>query len=151
MTHTQNHTQDTHENQGHSALLGLAIAGALAAGLGLFLRSEKGHEIREDISEKGRELAKGFQQKREDLQEKVSTVFGEVTDDLEGAYLEVQGKVLADLHSLKKGVQMTQEKFEDLVDKAVEDFSKERKWSEGVAKELKTNLKQDWKELKSQF
>ena len=148
MTHTATHDQDVKDTHGHP-LLGLAIAGALAAGIGLFLRSEKGHEVREDVSVKAKELASRFQQKREDLQEKVSKVFGELTDDLETSYLEVQGKILADVHSMKKGAELTRDKFDDMVDKAVDEFTKDRKWSEGVAKELKSNLKQDWKEIKS--
>jgi gas vesicle protein len=153
MTHTATHQdpalKDEEANEGHSALFGLAIAGALAAGLGLFLRSEKGHELRDDLKDKAKDLAERFQQKREDLQEKVSNVFGELTDDLETSYLEVQGKVLADVHSLKKGADLTKEKFDQMVDKAVEEYSKQRQWSEGVTKELKTNLKQDWKEIKA--
>lgn len=148
--HSQNSDHDVQES-GHSALFGLAIAGALAAGLGLFLRSEKGHEVREDVSEKAQELAKRFQQKREDLQNKVSKVFGELSDDLETSYLEVQGKVLADIHSLKKGVELTQDKFDQLVDKAVDQFSKEREWSAGVSKDLKNTLKKEWQEIKAQF
>jgi len=142
------HSTQTHD---HSTLFGLAIAGALAAGLGLFLRSEKGQEVREDLSEKAHELAQRFQQKREDLQGKVSKVFGDLSDDLETSYLEVQGKVLADIHSMKKGANLTQDKFESLVDKVVEQFSEDRKWSSSVSKELKSHLKQDWKEVKAQF
>lgn len=152
MTHTsQKHDLTLEENSGHSALFGLAIAGALAAGIGLFLQSERGQEIRAEVSEKAKEVAERFKQKREDLQAKVLDVFGELSDELESSYIEVRGKVLADLHSTKEGVKLTQDKFDEVVEEIVDQFSQKKKWSGKVAKALKTNLKLDWEEIKSQF
>lgn len=151
MTHisTQGHGQE--DEHGRGVLFGLAVATALAAGIGLFFRTEKGHEVQADVAEKAKELAGRFQEKREDLQEKVTHIFGALSDELEEAYLEVKGKVLADIHSMKKGTELTQEKFEALVDKTVEQFSQKKEWSKDVAENLKSHLKQDWKKIKAQF
>lgn len=144
-----NHINQEQDKGGHSALFGLAIAGALAAGIGLFLRSDKGHEMQEELKTRAKDVAQRFKQKREELQEKVKDVFGELSDELETTYLEVQGKVLAEVHSLKKGVELTQDKFSDLVDEAVDEYSKSREWASSVSKKLKVQLKKDWKDIQA--
>ena len=105
--------------------------------------------MQEDLKTRAKDVAHRFKQKREELQEKVTDVFGELSDDLETTYLEVQGKVLAEVHSLKKGVELTQDKFSDMVDEAVDEYAKTREWASSVSKKLKAQLKKDWKEIQA--
>lgn len=138
MTHT-----DTHK--GHPALLGLAVAAAIAAGLGMFLRSEKGEEVRDEVSDRAKKIAKRFNKSRKELQESIHDAFGEVNEDLEAKYLELQGMLMTDLDDAKD---LTQEKYDALVDKAVKKYAKGREWTEDAVAKLTRSLKRDWKNVK---
>ena len=140
-------TQTEEPKEGH-ALLGLAVAAAIATGLGLFLRSEKGEEVREELADRAKKIAKKFNATREDLQERVKDTFGELNDDLEEKYLEIQGILMVQSDELKDGVEMTKEKYEEMVDKAVKKYAKGREWTADATTKLGRNLKRDWKNFK---
>lgn len=141
MTHTEDH------KEGH-LLLGLAVTAAIATGLGIFLRSEKGEEVREEVKDRAEKIAKKFNATREELQEHVQETFGEVTDDLEEKYLEIQGILLAQADELEDGAEMSKEKYEEMVDKAVKKYAKGREWTKDALENLERTLKRDWKNFK---
>ncbi len=138
MTHT-----DTHK--GHPALLGLAVATAIAAGLGMFLRTEKGEDVREEVSDRAKKIAKRFNKSRKELQESIHDAFGEVNEELEAKYLELQGMLMAEADDTKD---LTQEKYEEMVDKALKKYAKGREWTEDAVSKLNRSLKRDWNSLK---
>lgn len=141
MTHTE-------ENKEGHPLLGLAVAAAIAAGLGIFLRSEKGEVVREEVKDRAEKIAKKFNATREDLQARVQETFGEVTEDLEEKYLEIQGILLAQADELEDTAEMSKEKYEEMVDKAVKKYAKGREWTKDSLENLSHTLKRDWKNFK---
>lgn len=139
MTHTADHTRN-------QVLLGLAVAGAIAAGLGLFLRTEKGEEVKEEVTHRAKQIAKRFNKTREELQETVREAFGEVSDELESKYLEIQGILMAEADEMKDD--LTKDRYEEMVDKAVKKYAKASDWSERSIESLTRALKHDWKAVK---
>lgn len=121
-----------------SGLLKWAIAGTIATGLGLFLTSRKGVEIREEVAERGKKAAKKFKKNREEFQKTVKDTFGEVRSDLEEGYLELQSEVLANIEEAKD---MTESKYQKMIDTVVDKYSKTRDWSASAVKNLKKKLK----------
>lgn len=141
MTHTEDH------KTGHP-LLGLAVATAIATGLGIFLRSEKGEEVREGVSDRAKKIAKKFTATRQDLQERVKESFGEVSDDLEEKYVKIQGLLLAQADEMGDGAEMSKEKYEEMVDVAVKKYAKGREWTTDAVGKLSKTLKSEWKSFK---
>ena len=141
MTHTEE------PKEGH-LLLGLAVAAAIATGLGIFLRSEKGAEVKEEVSERAKKIAKKFDATREDLQERVKESFGEVSDDLEEKYLQIQGILLAQADDMGDVAEMSKDKYEEMVDTAVKKYAKGREWTSDAVGNLTRTLKRDWKTFK---
>ncbi|MEK9160171.1 MAG: YtxH domain-containing protein [Patescibacteria group bacterium] len=133
--------------EGHF-LLGLAVTAAIATGLGIFLRSEKGEEFRDEVSDRAKKIAKNFNATRAELQERVKETFGQVTDDLEEKYLEIQGMLMAQADDMKDGAEMSKEKYEEMVDKAVKKYAKGREWTTDAVGNLSRTLKRDWKNFK---
>ena len=128
-----------------AAGLGFAIAMALGASLGILLAPKKGTETQKDISEKAAELAKKFKKTRKEMQESLENIFGEVTKELEENYLELQGNILAAVDDIKDQAELTEKIYDEIVQDAVEQFSKSKKWSEKSIHSLMKELKKDWK------
>ncbi len=125
--------------------LGLAIAVALGASLGILFAPKKGSETQKDISEKASLLAKKFKKSRGEVQESVKNIFGEVTKELEESYLEVHGNILASLDNIKDEADLTQKKYNEIVQNAVDDLSKDKEWAEKSIKGLIKDLQKEWK------
>lgn len=128
--------------------LGLAVAAALATGLGIFLRSEKGEEVREEVQDRAKKIAKRFNASREELQERVKESFGEVSEELEEKYLKIQGILMAQADEMGDSVEMTKEKYEEMVDASVKKYAKGREWTADAVSNLSQTLKRDWKSFK---
>lgn len=126
----------------------LAIAAAIAAGIGLFLKSDTGEEIKEEVMERGKKVAKKFNKTRKQVQGVVQEAFGEVRDDLEEGYVHLQGELLADVDALKDKAALKKREYEEMVDEAVERYGKDRKWTSNALTHLKKDLKEDWVNLK---
>lgn len=149
MTH---HTSQAAAQGGHrSHLMGLAIAAAIAAGLGFLFKTEKGKEIREDISHRASDLAKNFNKTRERVQEEIRNAFGHLSEELEEDYLEIQGNLFAKMDEGRNKKELLQKDYEDMVDEVVKKFAKGRKWTEDSVNSLTKTLKSDWKEISSNF
>ncbi len=145
---------DTHHSSNQkgkgplSAGLGFAIAMALGATLGVLFAPKEGVETQKDIMEKAQQLAKKINKSREDVQTTVKNIFGEVSDDLEKNYLELQGNILAQMDDMEDQAELTQKKYDEIVSETVKEFSKDKKWSQKIVKNLKENFSEAWKELK---
>ena len=134
-----------------SKVLGLTIAGIIAGAIGLLFTTEKGQEIREEAADKAKELAKKFDRKRHEVQETVMEIFGNVTDELEKAYIDVHSLALTAMDDLKERGQLTKAKYEDAIADIIEDFSKERSLSKKETENLKKSLVNDWDKLRAKF
>ncbi|MEK7672482.1 MAG: YtxH domain-containing protein [Patescibacteria group bacterium] len=132
-----------------SHALAWSVAAVIATSLGLLYTTEKGKEIREDLSDKAKDLAKGFKKTRENVQEYVKDIWGKVSDELEQSYVEVKSEVMAAVEEAKD--KMDEKKYSRIVDDIVEKYSEGKKWSTSALKKLKDNLKTDWNDLKSDF
>lgn len=146
MTHTAQHTSHM-----GSKLLALTIAGIVAGALGLLFTTEKGKEIREEAGEKAKELAKKFDHKREEIQENVREIFGNVTDDLERAYIDIRSLALTAMDELKEKGQLSKARYEEAIRSIVDDFAEERNLSKKESDNLRKSLFKDWESLKSKF
>lgn len=141
-------THDSSDQKGKgplSAGLGFAIAMALGATLGILFAPKEGSETQKDIMDKAQQLAKKFNKNREDVQAIVKNIFGEVSDELEKDYLELQGDILATADDLKDKTELTQKKYDEIVHDAVKQFSKGKKWTEKSVHSLIEEFKKDWK------
>ena len=144
-----NPKKDENQKKG-SALaggLGLAVAMALGATLGILFAPKEGAETQKDLVEKAQQLARQFNKNREDVQATVKNIFGEVSDELEKNYLEVQGDILAQLDELKGKTDLTQKKYNEMIADTVSNFSKGKKWSKNVIKNLQDSFGDAWEEM----
>lgn len=133
----------THSKGGLTAGLGIAVAMALGATLGILFAPKEGTETQKDIMEKAHELAKKFKKSRKEVQETLKNIFGEVTKELEENYLELQGNILAQLDDIKD--ELTEKKYYKIVQDAVTQFSEDKKWTEKSIHSLVSELQKDWK------
>ncbi|MFA5828915.1 MAG: YtxH domain-containing protein [Candidatus Gracilibacteria bacterium] len=141
-------THDSSDQKGKgplSAGLGFAIAMALGATLGILFAPKEGTETQKDIMDKAQQLAKKFNKNREDVQTIVKNIFGEVSDELEKDFLELQGDILATADDIKDKTELTQKKYDEIVHDAVKQFSKGKKWTEKSVHSLIEEFKKDWK------
>lgn len=143
------HTPDNRSNNLALGALGIAVAGAIGAALGLAFAPQKGEKTRDDIRKKAEELAAGFKQKREDVQKTLTEMFGNVSDDLEQAYVEIRGNILAGLDDLKAKKKATQANFEKLVDEVVDEAAKSGKWAKDKVKAMTDKVKSEWEDFKA--
>ena len=142
----QKKNQDNQKGDGFlSKGLGLAVAMALGATLGVLFAPKEGKETQKDLMGKAQELAKNFKKNRVEIQESIQKVFGEVTKELEENYLELEGNILARMDELKDKAELTKQKYEEIVQDTVEQFSKGKKWSGKNIQALIKELQKDWK------
>lgn len=128
--------------------LGIAAAAVIGAAIGIMFAPKSGEETREEIMQKAKNIAKKFDMTREDIQKNVKEVFGEVSDDLEKAYLEIRGSILAYAEEINEKNKLTQKEYNELVDEVVKDYSKGKKWAEKTIEHLIKNIQKTWKEAK---
>lgn len=143
------HSNDHGSNGFALGALGIAVAAAIGAGLGLAFAPQKGEKTRDDIRKKAEELAAGFKHKREDVQKTLTDMFGKVSDDLEQAYVEIRGNILAGLDDLKAKKKATQANFEKLVDEIVDTAAKDGKWAKDKVKAMTDKIKGEWEDFKA--
>lgn len=132
--------------QKESHLLRWTVATLIGTGIGLLFVTDKGKEIRSDMKVKAKEIAKNFKKTRGDVQNMVKSIFGKVNEDLEKDYVEIKGHILTEIENQKDKI--TKDKYEELIDDTVKNFSKAREWSSDSIKKLSKNLKEEWQDLK---
>lgn len=140
-------THSTVDNGSH--ILGWSVAALIGASLGLLFLTDKGKEVREETTEKAKDLAKKFNKTRKDVQSYVGHIFGQVSEELEKNYLEIKGYIIANIEEQKNN--FNEKKYDHLVDETVKKFSKGREWSKDTLNKLSNHLKEDWKEIKEDF
>lgn len=127
-------------------LLGIAVAMAIGATLGLIFAPKSGEEMRKETVEKAKEIARRFKETREEVTNAVNDIFGEVSEELEKNYIELKANVLAMVEDLKEQGELTKENFQKTIDDAVKQFSKGKKMSENTIRKLIKNLENTWKD-----
>lgn len=137
------------ENNGNGgALLGVAVAAAIGAALGLVLAPKSGKQLRKDIAKQATTLAKKFGKTRDQVQEIVYSTFGKVNNELEQNYIEIRAQVLAMIEQLGAKSKLTQKKYHAIVEEAVAFYAKGKKWTESVVTKLISDLKAEWEAIK---
>lgn len=137
------------ENSGNgAAFLGVAVAAAIGATLGLVLAPKSGKQLRKDIVKKATTLAKRFGKTRDQVQEIVYSTFGKVNNELEQNYIEIRAQVLAMIEQLGTKSKLTQKKYHAIVEEAVASYAKAKKWTASVIKKLIEDLKLEWETIK---
>lgn len=137
------------ENGGNgAALLGVAVAAAIGAALGLVLAPKSGKQLRKDIAKQATTLAKKFGKTRNQVQEIVYSTFGKVNNELEQNYIEIRAQVLAMIEQLGAKSKLTQKKYHAIVEEAVASYAKAKKWTAAVVKKLVEDLKLEWETIK---
>ena len=141
-----NNEKNYHKDKG-SNLLGIAVAMAIGAALGLIFAPKSGEEMRQETAEKAKEIARKFKKTREEVASTVKEIFGEINDELERNYIEIRANVLTMLEDLKERGEVTKENYQKMVEKTVKQFSKGKKWSETAIKKLREDLESSWDEI----
>lgn len=143
-------TPSTH---GHHTIraLSYALAGIAGVTLGLLFAPKEGSEFRHDIMEKAKELSKHFNKNREQLQEDIKEIWGEVTDELEKDYVELRSSFLATIDDVKDKANFTFKKYEEIVDDVVTEFTDDRGWTHSQKNKLAKHLKNEWESMKDHF
>jgi len=142
-----NNQTPTNEKKGGNPLsagLGIAIAVALGATLGILFAPKEGAETQKELMEKAKELAKNFKKTRKQMQDTLQEIFGEVTESLEKNYLELQGNILAQIDEIKDKAEFTKDKYDEIVTEAVKQYAKGKKWTEKSINALTKELQKDW-------
>ncbi len=131
-----------------AALLGVAVAAAVGAALGLVLAPKSGKQLRKDLVKKANTLAKKFDKTRNQVQEIVYSTFGKVNTELEQNYIEIRAQVLAMIEQLGSKAKLTQKKYHAIVEEAVDMYAKGKKWSKEIVEKLLADLKAEWENIK---
>lgn len=127
--------------------LGFAIAMAIGATLGVLFAPKEGSKTQKDVMKKASELAKGFNKGRKEVQEAVQNIFGEVTEEFEKDYLEIQGNVIAAIDELKDKSDLTHKKYKEIVEDTVAAFSKGKHWAKKTIDALTEELQNGWDDV----
>jgi hypothetical protein len=131
------------KNQNNAVGLAGAILTVIGTAVGVFM-AYKSEDIQKEVLARAKQAAKSFKKTRKEVQKNVQEIFGEVSEDLEKKYLEVQSNVLASAHSLNGPAKFTQKKYHEIVDAVIKNSSKTYKWTKKTAESFSKNLKQDW-------
>lgn len=142
----QDNPQHLHAPHPLGTAMGWAIAAALGAALGLVFAQRNEPEVK-NLFKKAQDLAGKFQKSRQEIQKIIQDAFGEVSEELEKNYLEIRGDILAKVDDLKEKGKLTKEKYEDIVNHAVQKFPQAKDWTKKSTNHLIDTLKQDWKDI----
>jgi|GEM_PF-861614 len=143
----QKDEQKHDEHKGGMGVLGVAVAMAIGATLGVMFAPKKGEETQKDIADRAQNIAKKFKKTRAEVQKTVEEVFGETSEDLEKAYIQIRADILAGIDDVKDKAKFTQDSYNKMVEDTVKGFSKGKKWTEKAVKNLTKNLEDQWDEL----
>lgn len=119
------------------------MASSIGAMLGILFAPKAGSEVRTDLAERARQLAWRFKRSRAELQESVRDIFGKISDELEQAYLEVRGDVMARMDELEPGTD-TEAAYRKIVRSAVMAAAKGRRWSKAQVEKFVTHLEREY-------
>lgn len=142
-------TSDRNVNHSGVGALGLAVAAAIGAALGLAFAPQSGEKTRKELWNKAQDLASGFNETRENVQKFLSDTFGQVTDDLEKAYVEIRGRVIAAVDDISDKTGFTQKKYHEIVDEAVNSIAQGKKWAEKEITAITKRLNDEWEKVQN--
>lgn len=128
--------------------LGLALAGAIGAAIGLIFAPKSGVETREDISNRAQDLAGKFKKSKEDVQQSIMKIFGKVSDELEKDYVQIRANVMAEIDELKDKKDLTKDQYNELVSRSIKAYSKGKEWTKESIQELKKHFEDEWNDIK---
>ena len=132
----------------HTSPLALALAGALGAALGLIFAPKSGEELRDDITHRAHDLAGKFTKTKEEVQDSIMKIFGQVSDELEKDYVQVRANVMAKIDELKDNKSFTTDRYNELVSKAIKSYSKGKEWTKESIRDLKKHFEGEWNDIK---
>jgi gas vesicle protein len=128
--------------------LGVLMTGmAIGAGLGVLFAPQKGKDTQKFLLKKGRALKEKFQSGSEELKEKLTDIFGEVTAEVENSYAELQDYVAEKVEQIKESADLTQRKYNEIVQEAVHEYSKGKNWTKDSIRKLSENLRESWNDF----
>lgn len=145
--HNEKKDEGKNHDNGSLPLLGLGVAMAIGAAMGLMFAPKSGEEMRKDTADKAMEIAKKFKKTRAEVTAMVEAIFGEVSEELEKNYIEIRGNILAMIDDIKEKGELTRKNYDEAVDKTVRQFSKGKKWSKETVNKLKKSLDDEWKDI----
>lgn len=128
--------------------LALALAGAIGAALGLMFAPKSGEEMREDITHRAQDLAVKFKKSKEDVQQSIMKIFGQVSDELEKDYVQLRANVMAEIDELKDKKDLTKDRYSELVSRAIKSYSKGKEWTKESMQDLRKHFEDEWSDIK---
>ncbi len=131
--------------------LGLAVAAAIGAAIGLVFAPQSGEKTRKDLWNKAQDIASGFNETRESVQKFLTETFGRVSDDLEQAYVEIQGRVLAAIDDLSDKAELTQKRYREIVAEAVISIAEGKDWADKEVQAISKKLEGEWDKVKARI
>ncbi|MBP9717997.1 YtxH domain-containing protein [Candidatus Gracilibacteria bacterium] len=134
-----------------TSALGIAVAAALGAGLGLLFAPKDGSAMRSKLMDKVKDLAHRFNKNRVQVQEAVKEIFGEITDELEKDYVEIRSHILAAVDEIEDKAKFSKKKYESIVEDTINEFAEGREWATKEKNNLIKNLKEEWENIKEEF
>lgn len=144
-----NTTSSNHVNKAGLSALSFAIAAALGAAIGLVLAPQSGEKTRKDLWNKAQDIATALNETRESVQKFLTDTFGKVTDDLEQTYIELRGRVLATADDLSGQAELTQKKYQKIVEEAVDNIAKGKEWAKSEVESVTKKLNNEWEKVQS--
>ena len=129
-------------------VLGWTLAAAIGAGLGLLFAPKSGEELREDIKDQAHKLKEKWNLNRQEIQEKVKDIFGEVSEDLEKSYISARSELMAGIEELKEKGEVTKEKFSELIEDILDGVSEKTEYPKKTLDKFKKSLKDEWDNFK---
>lgn len=140
-------TQTNNKPKSESHLVGSAMkyaaTAAVGAAVGILFAPKKGSQTRRDVANR-------FHGTLESVKEEIERIFGEVSDELENTYLDLRDTIASEIESLKKEKEeITQRRYAEVVRHAVKEFSKGKKWSQKVIKNLENHFENAWETIKA--
>ena len=138
-------------SSGVRSTLGLAIAAALGAAVGIMFAPQSGDKTRKELAKKAESLATTFQESRESIQNWLTQVFGSVSDQLEEIYLNIRGDILASIDEIEDKKHLTQKKYDAIVDSIIDEAAKNRDWAADKVEAWKDRFHAEWKDIQAKI
>lgn len=127
------------------ATASVALGAIIGATIGLLNAPKKGSELRDELTKDGEKLWRQLKITKKQIDPMVKSVFGEVSPETLKIWAKAKADILARV--VKEGANLTQEKYNRIVDSAVKRATKSVKW-EKKKKKLSAQFKGMFKDIK---
>lgn len=150
MTTNQKTQENRQEHKGGNPLLGVGVALAIAAAIGVILAPKESKDVlKKEVMDRAHEIAKNFKKSRAEVKAMVEDAFGDASDELEKNYIQIRGQILASIEEWKEKAELTQENYNNIVKDSIQQFAKGKKWTNETVSKLQKNLEKEWKDIKA--